>query len=83
MSVTILLFITMIVVIATSINRPKFAEDQVWVMDWEVENPFEKPLRDTIHILSVKGDYIQYRMDGVVYSDHKRCVIFKESRFIK
>lgn len=49
----------------------KVQEGQIWIKEYNTENPFEQIQRDTIVIMSVKGEYCQYKKHGEVYSDRR------------
>lgn len=35
-------------------------ENYIFSLDWENENPFEKIKIDTVKVVSIKGDYVQW-----------------------
>ena len=44
---------------------------QVWLYIQDDENPFEKTIIDTCYVLDVKGDYVQWKQDGIIRNDKK------------
>lgn len=44
---------------------------QTWVKEYNVNNPYEPIERDTIVIIDVIGDYVQYKRNGELMSDDK------------
>ena len=44
---------------------------QIWVKEYNIDNPYEPIKRDTIVIIDVIGDYAQYKRNGKLMSDNK------------
>lgn len=44
---------------------------QIWIKEYNVENPYEQVERDTIIILEVWGDFVKYKRHGEIQSDNK------------
>ena len=39
---------------------------QVWVFEMNTENPFLEVKRYTLFVLDVRGDYVQYKQNGII-----------------
>jgi hypothetical protein len=48
---------------------PNVQRGQVWTKSFFVDNPFEKTQTDTLVIIDVKGNFVQYRTKNGIYSD--------------
>lgn len=44
--------------------KPKIGKEYVISFDWEEENPFEVKDIDTVKVLGVKGDYVQWQYNN-------------------
>ena len=44
---------------------------QTWVKEYNIDNPYEPIERDTIYIIDVIGDHVQFTRNGVLRSDYK------------
>jgi hypothetical protein len=53
---------------------------QTWVKAYSVENPFENTTYDTLFILKVHGDWMQYRKGERIYSDRKSLLNYNAKR---
>lgn len=50
--------------------RDELEVGQVWVYDYD-KNPFKNVRRDTMRIVDIKGDYVQYELRGKLDSSDK------------
>jgi hypothetical protein len=41
---------------------------QIWVYEMNTKNPFEEIVRDTMYVIDVRGDYVQYKKEGIIRS---------------
>ena len=48
--------------------KPSIEVGEVWVYEYNVDNPYETVTRDTLLIVSDSGDYVQYRVFGEGHS---------------
>ena len=44
---------------------------QTWVKEYNIDNPYEPIQRDTIYIIEVIGDHVQFKRHGELMSDDK------------
>lgn len=51
--------------------KPSVKEGQIWVKEYNLDNPFEEIQRDTLIIIRVSGDYVKYKRRGKIMSDDK------------
>lgn len=44
---------------------------QIWIKEYNVDNPYEKVIRDTLVILETSGEYAKYIRNGEIESCEK------------
>jgi len=82
-----LIIISIIVLLSAANGIPfrknkKINPGQIWVKEYNLNNPFQKPTRDTIIILDVKNGYAKYTKSGDTASE--KCeLIPANARLIK
>jgi hypothetical protein len=42
---------------------------QIWVKEYDCDNPFEECKRDTVYIIEVRGEYAKYKRHGRIMSE--------------
>jgi hypothetical protein len=51
--------------------KDKVRPGQIWVKEYDIDNPFVQPKRDTVKILDVKGEHVLFTRHGDTLSDKK------------
>lgn len=46
-------------------------QGQIWVKEYNIDNPYEEIKRDTIYIIQVCGDYVKFKRKGKIMNDNK------------
>lgn len=67
----VLVIITAFVIYSVKMYKkfnPNIKVGQIWVKEYNIDNPYEEVERDTIVILDVNGDYALYTKNGHTYS---------------
>lgn len=83
-----LLIISILCIIGILINihihmHPNVRKGDIWVKEFDTDNPFEEVKRDTLHIIDVKGDYCLYINNGDTISDTKHWTVICGRRIKK
>jgi len=61
----------------------KLEVGQVWVAEYNLDNPYKKVQRDTLKILDLKNDYILYLKNGKDTCSDKRFWFLISTRLVK
>ena len=48
--------------------KPKIEVGQIWIKEYNTDNPFEEIDRETVEILRVSGKWVKYKREGRIGS---------------
>lgn len=78
----ILIFLFVLWIYATpkkEIEQVKIGENYLFSLQWEKENPFEKVKIDTVKVLDIKNNYVQYQFNWAKSPSSTKLKYFKQS----
>lgn len=75
----ILLFFWIFLEPKKEIEQVKIGDTYLFSLQWEKENPFEEVKIDTVKVLDIKNDYVQYKYNWAKTPSSTKLKYFKQS----
>jgi hypothetical protein len=75
----ILLFFWIFLEPKPELEEIKVGDTYLFSLQWEKENPFEEVKIDTVKVLNIKNDYVQYKFNWAKNPSSTKLKYFKQS----